>query len=261
MSTLNVSYYNSKGKTVGTLALPESIFGLSWNGDLVHQVIVSMQSNARTGLAHTKGRGEVRGGGKKPWQQKGTGRARHGSSRSPIWIGGGITHGPLSEKDYSKKINKKMKAKALAVLLSRKLKDGKLFFVESPELSSIKTKTAMDMMYGYASIEGLATVNTKKSNNVLLVVPAMTDIIKKSFRNLPHVTVVESARVNPLHIAGYRYMILAGGEDAVTAFVQRLGTEGATETAEKKSPKKVAAKKTVAKKTTTKKVAKKVTRS
>ena len=90
---VEVKIYNTDGKEKGVLDLPNNLFGLKWNADLVHQVVNSMHSSARTVIADTKGRGEVRGGGKKPWRQKGTGRARHGSSRSPIWKGGGATHG------------------------------------------------------------------------------------------------------------------------------------------------------------------------
>src|SRR3989344_3523977 len=104
---MDAKIYNSKGEQSGKISLPETIFGVAWNADLVHQVITSMMSNAREPIAHTKTRGEVRGGGKKPWQQKGLGRARHGSIRSPIWVGGGITHGPRNDENFSRKINKK----------------------------------------------------------------------------------------------------------------------------------------------------------
>src|SRR3990167_1261513 len=105
--------YNIQAKETGKIEIPESIFGVPWNADLVHQVVVSMQGNARPNVADTKGRGEVRGGGKKPWKQKGTGRARHGSSRSPIWKGGGVTHGPTNERNYDRKISKKMRNKEI----------------------------------------------------------------------------------------------------------------------------------------------------
>src|SRR3954462_9048133 len=123
--------YNAQGKKTGTVTLPESVFGVFWNDALMHQVVTSMHSNARPNVAHTKGRGEVRGGGRKPWQQKGTGRARHGSIRSPIWKGGGVTHGPRNEKVYARKINKGMRQKALLVALSRKAKDGEVILLES----------------------------------------------------------------------------------------------------------------------------------
>src|SRR6267154_837580 len=104
--------YTKKGEKGGSIKLPEKVFGAAWNGDLVHQVVHAITANTRAGTADIKGRDEVRGGGKKPWKQKGTGRARHGSSRSPIWKGGGVTHGPLAEKNYKRKISKKMRAQA-----------------------------------------------------------------------------------------------------------------------------------------------------
>src|SRR3990172_10928257 len=100
--------YNIEGKKIGTVNLSERVFGVRWNADLVKQVADSLLSTKRKNVAHTKDRGEVRGGGKKPWRQKGTGRARHGSIRSPIWRGGGVTHGPRSDKNYARAIPRKM---------------------------------------------------------------------------------------------------------------------------------------------------------
>jgi large subunit ribosomal protein L4 len=164
METINVTTYTREGKKAADAAVPAYMFQLPWNGDLVHQVVTGMQSNARSGLAHTKGRGDVSGGGKKPWRQKGTGRARHGSTRSPIWVGGGVTHGPNKEKDYSKKINRKMKTKALFVTLSQKLADNRMIFVDDFKMAEIKTAGAMRVMEHLATIDGFNTLNTPKHN-------------------------------------------------------------------------------------------------
>ena len=104
---IQTNIYDQKGAVAGTINLPAKVFAVKWRSDLVHQVVEGMKSNKRAGTADTKDRGEVRGGGRKPWKQKGTGRARHGSTRSPIWVGGGVTHGPLSEKNYKRKVSKK----------------------------------------------------------------------------------------------------------------------------------------------------------
>src|SRR3989304_3611811 len=100
--------YNKDGKEVGKASLSDAVFGLKWNSDLVHQVVIGQAANQRQGTAHAKGRSEVRGGGRKPWKQKGTGRARHGSIRSPLWKGGGVTFGPTSQRNFKVQINKKM---------------------------------------------------------------------------------------------------------------------------------------------------------
>jgi len=112
--------YNQKGEKLNAVNLPESVFGLKMNPDLVYQVAVTQAANRRRITAHTKDRGEVSGGGKKPWRQKGTGRSRHGSNRSPIWRHGGVVFGPRNDKVYGGKINKKMRRKALAMVLSAK---------------------------------------------------------------------------------------------------------------------------------------------
>lgn len=224
-TNLTQSVYDAQGKAVSEIKLPESIWGLSWNADLVHQVVVGMQSNARTGLANTKGRGDVRGGGKKPWRQKGTGRARHGSSRSPIWIGGGTTHGPLTEKNYDKKINKKMKSKALFTALSQKLRDGQVLFVSPVALGSVKTKDAAVILKGYANVEGFKTLNTAKKNNVLLVAPDKSDVITKSFRNIAHVTLAEARNMNPVDVMNYRYIVVANPEKTNEVFEGKVAKQ------------------------------------
>ena len=127
---MKVSVYNQEGKEVGKVLLPKEIFEVKVNPDLVHQVVVCQMANRRQPIAHTKDRGEVRGGGRKPWSQKGTGRARHGSIRSPLWIGGGVTFGPRKEKIFKKKIPKKMRRKALFMVLSGKAKENLLLVLD-----------------------------------------------------------------------------------------------------------------------------------
>ena len=139
---MEAKLYNIQGKTEGTVQVPETLFGVPWNADLVHQVVVSMQANARQTNAHTKDRGEVRGGGRKPWKQKGTGRARHGSTRSPIWAHGGVAHGPRNEKIYEKKINRKVREKALLTALSQKFRDGEVVFLKEVALEAPKASVA-----------------------------------------------------------------------------------------------------------------------
>lgn len=212
---METQVYNQKGKSVGKLNLPESLFALPWNADLVHQVVTAMQANARTPVAHTKTRGEVRGGGKKPWRQKGTGRARHGSTRSPIWKGGGITHGPRNEKSYEQKINKKMRTKALYTVLSEKLRKGQILFLEELSLKNIKTKDAVAIVKDLSKVEGFEKMVGGKKPNTYITVPAKSEILKKSFGNIPTVEIDEVRNMNPVDLLSYRYIIISQPTESI----------------------------------------------
>jgi large subunit ribosomal protein L4 len=196
--------YNLEGKKAGTINLPDSVFGLRWNADLVSQVVNSLLSSARKNIAHTKTRGEVRGGGKKPWKQKGTGRARHGSIRSPIWVGGGVAHGPRNDKNYDRKVSKKMKAKALYTILSRKLKEDEILFVDSLKLSDVKTKTAVSTLRNFA--EG--KIISKRKNAAAIALESKNKETERAFRNLSNVEVLEARNLNPLTLLQYKYLII-----------------------------------------------------
>ena len=212
---MKTDIYNHTGKVAGSIELPESIFGLEWNGDLVHQVAVAMQANARANTAHTKDRSEVSGGGRKPWKQKGTGQARHGSRRSPIWRGGGITFGPRSERDYSQKINKKMRSKALFVALSQKLRDGKIIFTEALAPAEGKTAEMKKILEAFAGIEGFSTLNTKKHNNVFMTTAVPSAEVKRASKNIFHVTLADLINLNVVDVLNYRYLIITDPSTSV----------------------------------------------
>jgi len=215
LANAEAEVYNQKGKSVGKLSLPETIFGLSWNADLVHQVVTAMQANSRTPIAHTKDRSDVRGGGRKPWKQKGTGRARHGSSRSPIWKGGGVTHGPRNDKSYEQKINKKMRIKALFTVLSEKFRKGQILFVEELALKSIKTKDAVSVIKDLSGVKGFEKIVGGKKTNVYITVPAKSDSLKKSFANIPTVEIDEIKNINPVDLLNFRYIIIAQPKESI----------------------------------------------
>lgn len=205
---METKVYNQSGKEAGKVTLPENIFGLAWNADLVHQVTVAMRSNEREPIAHTKTRGEVSGTGKKPWQQKGTGRARHGSRRSPIWVGGGVAHGPRNDRNYSRKINRKTKTKALFTILSRKFKDGEILFVDTLSFAAPKTKDAKAVMTSFAGIKGFEKLATKPKNVALIATSSKDENLAKSFRNFGNVSVEETRNINPLSILNHKYLIM-----------------------------------------------------
>jgi len=212
---MQAKIYNQKGKPAGEINLPEKVFAAKWRSDLVHQVVQSMRSNKRSGTADTKDRGEVRGGGKKPWKQKGTGQARHGSSRSPIWVGGGVTHGPLAEKNYKRKISKNMRAQALFSVLSKKLKDEEILFVDSLTPSDINTKAAVEVVKNLATIKGFKNIATSKKPKVLLALWERNEKTEKSFRNIPSLEIIFLKNLNPLSALNYQYLLIENPTDSV----------------------------------------------
>lgn len=200
--------YSIEGKKVGTVALPESIFGVRWNADLVKQVADSLLSTKRKNVAHTKDRSEVRGGGRKPWRQKGTGRARHGSIRSPIWVGGGVTGGPRNEKNFARKVSKKMKVKALYTILSRKLRDGEVLFVDSVTLAEPKTKVAVKALQSLSNIKGFEGIPSKKNNAAVIALSRKHKETERAFDNLGNIEVIEARNLSPLMLLEYKYLII-----------------------------------------------------
>lgn len=221
MTTMQADIYTIKGTQDGSVALPENVFGLPWNADLVHQVVVAMEANARTPIAHTKNRAEVSGTGRKPWKQKGTGSARHGSRRSPIWRTGGVAHGPRNEKDYSQKINKKMRVKALYTALSRKFKDGEILFVKDLSFDAPKAKDAKNVIGALSGIKGFEQLSTKRKNAALIAVPAKDQNVALSFRNFGNVAVEEVRNLSPIDVLSAKFIIIADPSESMKVIEAR----------------------------------------
>ncbi|MDO8743312.1 MAG: 50S ribosomal protein L4 [Candidatus Azambacteria bacterium] len=194
---LNIRVYNQEGKEVSELNLNEAVFGLPWNADLVHQVVRIASANQRQVLASTKDRNQVSGGGKKPWRQKGTGRARHGSIRSPLWKGGGVTFGPTSERNFKLKINKKMAVKAFLTVLSGKVKDSALLVLDELKLTTPKTKEMAKIMANFSQVK-----------SGLFVLLGKDEDAKKAGRNLPNLKITNFDNLNILDVLKYKDLIL-----------------------------------------------------
>jgi large subunit ribosomal protein L4 len=224
---METTIYNTQGKKSGTVQLPENVFGVAWNDSLMHQVVTTMQANARPNVAHTKTRGEVSGGGKKPWAQKGTGRARHGSTRSPIWKGGGVTHGPRNDKNYSRVLPKKMRVKALFMALSRKLKDGEIILVDSFGLTSPKTATAKKALMTLSKVSGFEKLATKKNNVALVALSDRNEAAQKSFRNIGNIECIDVRNLNPVLVLGKTFLVIENPEAAMAIIANRAAKKSA----------------------------------
>lgn len=195
---MKAAVYNIEGKKVKDMELPKEIFEVELNNDLVHQIAISQNSNRRIVRAHTKTRGEVSGGGKKPWRQKGTGRARAGSNRSPIWRGGGITFGPRKDRNFKKDINKKMRRKALFMVLSDKAKNENIVLLESLKLEKPNTKQMVTLLQKLPSAKGRG----------LLVLPSIEKNTILSTRNIQKVSTIQAKDLNVLDMVNTKYVIM-----------------------------------------------------
>lgn len=181
---MEIKVYDTKAKEVGVMELPECVFGVDYNEPLIHQVVVAQLANKRQGTKSTLTRTEVRGGGIKPWRQKGTGRARQGSTRAPHWIKGGVVFAP-KPRDFRKKINKKMKDAAMRSALSQKLRDGGFIVVDKIELEAPKTKLVAGIL------ENLGATKTA----LLLVAGHQPDIVRAG-RNIENLVTADAALAN-----------------------------------------------------------------
>jgi len=199
---MKVSLYNQKAEVIGEVELNPKIFEVKPKKHLLAEAVRIQLSNARKGLAHTKTKGEVRGGGKKPWKQKGTGRARAGSIRSPLWRGGGITFGPRSKRNWELKLNKKAKRQALFMALSDKAADNRFIVVDKMDLPAIKTREMAGI------ISGLKKSIKDMGNKQMLVFPKMDEKLVKSTRNLPSISSIFANSLNVVDVINADSMVV-----------------------------------------------------
>ena len=204
--------YDSSGVQQGEVSLDAALFGVTPNRDVMHQVVVAHLAAMRSGTAHTKTRAEVRGGGRKPWRQKGTGRARHGSIRSPIWVGGGVAHGPR-DRNFVQKTPKKMKALALRSALSARASEGAIKIIEQFDWEVPRTKMAASLL-DHIGANGKALVVTDRTE----------DVAARSFRNLPQVILGHPRSLNTYDVLWASTIIFSASALETTS--GRGGTSG-----------------------------------
>lgn len=210
---MKADVYNLKNEVVGTVDLPTTIFDAKYNAILIQQVLEAQLANARQPWAHALNRSEVRGGGKKPWRQKGTGRARHGSTRSPIWVGGGKSHGPRNDRDYSQKVNKKMKRAALFSVLSKKAKDGELKIFETLMIEAPKTKILASSLKGI-----LSPRKGDKRFDVLLISENSNQNLFRATSNLKKTKTIDVTSLNVHDIINHRNLFI---DKSVVATIEK----------------------------------------
>ena len=210
---MKADVFNLKNEKVGTMELPDAVFGNKWNSDVVKQVLDAQAANKRIPWAHAKDRSEVRGGGKKPWAQKGTGRARHGSTRSPLWVGGGKAHGPRNERDYTQKVNKKMKRVALFAVLSKKAKDGEIKVFENLMIDAPKTKILASTLNAL-----LSKKKGEKRYDVLFVSENANKNLFRASMNLEKTMVLDANSLNVYDVINHKNFFI---DKSVVATIEK----------------------------------------
>lgn len=206
--------YNQSGEVIGDVKLPDKIFDVAMNAGVVKQAVDAQLANSRQVTAHAKDRSEVRGGGRKPWRQKGTGRARHASIRSPIWRHGGATFGPTKERNFEKKINKKTKRRALFMALSSKVKDRELMVLDVLNFETPKTKIAAGVLKTLSTKLDGYKENKRKKDKIVLVTPDQNRDAVRAINNLPFAVLMPANSLNVRDILAKKYIILL--KDAVS---------------------------------------------
>ncbi|NLI82575.1 MAG: 50S ribosomal protein L4 [Deltaproteobacteria bacterium] len=204
-----VDVYNTNRDVVGQLELREGIFAIPVKPHVMHEVVLYQLAKRRAGTAKTKGRSEISGGGKKPWRQKGTGRARAGTSRSPLWRGGGTIHGP-QPRSYEMRVPKKVRKLALKMALTQKFLERNLTVLEDLQMEKIKTKDLASLLQRF------------DAGNALLVLPHPDETVEKSARNIPHVKVLRSEGLNVYDLLKYRNLLLT--RESVARLEEALGS-------------------------------------
>ncbi|MFH1838274.1 MAG: 50S ribosomal protein L4 [Candidatus Kuenenbacteria bacterium] len=208
-----ITVYNQEGNEVGKQELNPAIFDIKIKPEVIHQVVVAQMANARQVLAHTKTRGEVRGGGRKPWKQKGTGRARAGTIRSPLWKGGGIVFGPRKERNFSQKINIKMKRKALFMVLTDKAKSNLMIVLDKLNLAEGKTKEFLKVFNNLNNLFQLTNKEQKKKNKkekkiMLIAVEKKNENLIRATKNIFKVETIRADCLNVIDLLKYKYFLI-----------------------------------------------------
>ncbi|MEI2417115.1 50S ribosomal protein L4 [Orrella sp. JC864] len=206
---MDIKLLNEQGQSDATFAAPDTVFGRDYNEALIHQIVVAYQANARSGNRAQKDRSEVKHSTKKPWRQKGTGRARAGMTSSPLWRGGGRTFPNSPDENFSQKVNKKMYRAGIRSILSQLAREGRISVVDSFSLESPKTKLAAQKL------------KTLGLDSVLIITDAVDENVYLATRNLPHVAVVEPRYADPLSLIHYKNVLIT--KPAIAQFEEMLG--------------------------------------